>query len=130
MPESWEVVRFGDISDFKNGVNFSKEQKGEIGIPTIDVLNMYGKSYTIDTSKLYRVNKDFSNDYILKTGDLLFVRSSLKLEGVGWTSMFIEEVEPITFCGFIIRARIKDKKFLFSIFDLLLQDGGCKEQFN
>lgn len=111
VPESWEVVRFGDISDFKNGVNFSKEQKGEIGIPTIDVLNMYGKSYTIDTSKLYRVNKDFSNDYILKTGDLLFVRSSLKLEGVGWTSMFIEEVEPITFCGFIIRARIKDKNF-------------------
>lgn len=111
VPESWEVVRFGDIGDFKNGVNFSKEQKGEIGIPTIDVLNMYGKSYTIDTSKLYRVNKEISNDYILKTGDLLFVRSSLKLEGVGWTSMFIEQDEPVTFCGFIIRARIKDNTF-------------------
>jgi type I restriction enzyme S subunit len=111
VPESWEVVRFGNISEFKNGVNFSKEQKGEIGIPTIDVLNMYGKSYTIDTSKLYRVNKSIGNDYMLKTGDLLFVRSSLKLEGVGWTSLFVEQDEPITFCGFIIRARIHDKEY-------------------
>ena len=71
---------------------------------------MYGKSYTINTSKLYRVNKTFNEEYILKTGDLLFVRSSLKLEGVGWTSMFVEQDEPITFCGFIIRSRIIDKE--------------------
>jgi type I restriction enzyme S subunit len=111
VPESWEVVKFGEIAEFKNGVNFSKEQKGEKGILTIDVKNMYGKAYTIDTTGLYRVDKDFGDDYTLKNGDLLFVRSSLKLEGVGWTSMFIEQDEPVTYCGFVIRARIVDNAF-------------------
>jgi type I restriction enzyme S subunit len=46
-------------------------------------------------------------EYLLKKGDILFVRSSLKREGVGWVSLFNEWNEPVTFCGFIIRARLK-----------------------
>ncbi len=41
LPE-WETVRFGDVAELKNGVNFEAEQKGEIGTLTIDVFNMYG----------------------------------------------------------------------------------------
>jgi len=40
MPESWEVRRFGDVAVFKNGINFTSTQKGDIGILTVDVLNM------------------------------------------------------------------------------------------
>ncbi len=104
----WEHIEFGKIADFKNGINFEKEQKGVNGIPTIDVKNMYSDSCYVNTSDLYRVNKIIDSDYYLTKGDLLFVRSSLKEEGVGWTCLFNGESNSVTFCGFIIRARIKD----------------------
>ena len=109
IPESWEVVPFGRFVALKNGINFTRYQKGQRGILTIDVLNMYGRGCTVSMDKLYRVNKDVANtDYILHPGDLLFVRSSLKLEGVGWTSLFEGHSEPATYCGFIIRARLNN----------------------
>ncbi len=105
----WEHIEFGKIADFKNGINFEKEQKGDNGIPTIDVKNMYSDSCYVNTNELYRVNKTIDPDYYLTKGDLLFVRSSLKEEGVGWTSLFNGESKSVTFCGFIIRARIKEE---------------------
>jgi len=112
IPEEWEVVKLGDVADFKNGINFTANQKGDKGILTVDVLNMYGESIYVSLNNLYRVNKVIDKDYLLKEGDLLFVRSSLKREGIGWTSLFKPKDEPVTFCGFIIRARLKDKSIL------------------
>lgn len=112
MPESWVVAEFGKFAEFKNGINFSKSQKGSNGIKTIDVFNMYGgKGTKVKLDSLYRVDKKVSDDHVLRKGDLLFVRSSLKLEGIGWTCYF----DPITsdeytFCGFIIRARLNNSR--------------------
>ena len=114
-PESWVVVELGDYADFKNGINFSAGDKGT-GILTIDVLNMYGEGCSVSLDNLYRVNKRLDESYLLEEDDLLFVRSSLKREGVGWTSLFIPTNEPVTFCGFIIRARMKDKTAFSSRF--------------
>lgn len=36
---------------------------------------------------------------------MLIVRSSVKREGVGWPALFSGYTEPVTFCGFVIRAR-------------------------
>ena len=110
IPESWKVVKFGDFAHFKNGINFTKNQKGEKGILTIDVLNMYSRDCIVSMESLYRVDKKVERDYLLKVGDLLFVRSSLKLEGVGWTSLFDGYSEPATYCGFIIRARLNNNQ--------------------
>ena len=108
IPVGWDVVKLGQVSDLKNGINFGKEQKGEGGILTIDVLNMYPAGIFIEPTNLYRINLDLKNkeDYILKEGDILFVRSSVKREGVGWACLFKSFSEQATFCGFIIRARL------------------------
>ena len=108
IPVGWKVVKLGQVSDFKNGINFKKEQKGGRGILTIDVLNMYSTSIYIDPTSLYRIDLNLMNkeDYILKEGDILFVRSSVKREGVGWACLFKPFSEQATFCGFIIRARL------------------------
>jgi len=107
IPEGWDVVRLGYIAEFKNGINFTKDQKGKKGILTIAVLNMYGNGIYVKLNNLYRVDKEIDSDYMLNGGDILFVRSSLKREGVGWTSLYKEIHEQVTFCGFIIRARLK-----------------------
>ena len=56
------------------------------------------------------IPKRFVEELGLRKGDILFVRSSLKREGTGWASLFNGWNEPVTFCGFIIRARLKNKK--------------------
>ena len=104
----WEKIKFGNIADFKNGINFSKDQKGNSGIPTIDVKNMFGNTCYVNLGNLYSVNKNINNDYYLRNGDILFVRSSLKEEGVGWTSLYRGSELSHSFCGFIIRARLNE----------------------
>ena len=106
LPKGWCWIELEEISDFKNGINFKKEQKGGQGILTVDVLNMYSQGVNVALDKLYRVDIKIDRERILKYGDILFVRSSVKREGVGWAALFKESSEPITFCGFIIRARI------------------------
>lgn len=105
MPESWRIEILGDVAQFKNGINFSRDQKGK-GILTVDVLNMYSESVYAQTESLYRVNLPIKEEYLLKPNDVLFVRSSLKQEGVGWPALFFGHREYVTFCGFLIRARL------------------------
>ncbi|MEY9575919.1 type I restriction enzyme S subunit [Bradyrhizobium diazoefficiens] len=106
-PFDWSISELGEFAEFKNGINFTKTEKGAHGVPTLDVRNMYGRGVTVDCTNLYRVSKRIGDDHLLRPGDLLFVRSSLKQEGIGWTSLFIDGAEPTSFCGFIIRARIR-----------------------
>jgi type I restriction enzyme S subunit len=105
LPEGWMWTCLGNIAEFKNGINFNKDLKGNKGILTVDVLNMYSRGVFLNLDGLYRVNKVVNQEYLLRDGDVLFVRSSVKREGIGWASAFKEIAEPVTFCGFIIRAR-------------------------
>lgn len=105
LPEGWRWVKLGDVASFKNGINFTSDQKGK-GIPTVDVLNMYSANLFIRMNDLYRIDVEPKKDYLLRPNDVLFVRSSVKREGVGWTSICPSLSEPTTFCGFVIRARI------------------------
>ena len=107
MPSSWEVKRLGELGDFINGVNFSQEARGS-GVPFVNVKNMYAGFY-LNPSSLERVNLGEKNlaKYFLQAGDILFVRSSLKEEGVGWSAIVKDLIEPTVFCGFIIRCRLR-----------------------
>jgi len=109
--EGWRSVQLADVADFKNGINFTADQKGK-GILTVDVLNMYSDNLFIKTNELYRINIEPKEDYLLQQNDILFVRSSVKREGVGWTSLCPFMPEPISFCGFIIRVRITIEQLL------------------
>jgi type I restriction enzyme S subunit len=104
----WAERTLGEIGDFKNGINFSPDKRGS-GILTIDVLNMYGQGIVVKMDSLYRVDTD-ANDYLLKQNDILFVRSSMKKEGIGWTTLFDGFREPVIYCGFLIRLRIHSSK--------------------
>jgi type I restriction enzyme S subunit len=104
VPAHWKLSKLGDVASFKNGINFQSTQKGR-GILTVDVLNMYSENQFVKLQNIYRVDKIPREDYLLRQGDMLFVRSSLKQEGVGWPALFPGHTEPVTFCGFIIRAR-------------------------
>ena len=106
--ETWVEYSLDEIMEFKNGVNFAGDKKGQ-GLLTIDVLNMYSENIYPNYDGLYRVDIAPPKEYYLNAGDVLFVRSSVKKEGVGWASLFDGFDEPITYCGFIIRGRLKNE---------------------
>lgn len=110
----WVEKKLEEIGAFKNGINFPPEKRGS-GILTIDVLNMYGEGVDIKYDSLYRVDVEPS-DYLLKQDDILFVRSSMKREGIGWTSLFNSFNESVIFCGFLIRFRIYHFQSIFPKF--------------
>ena len=105
LPQDWRWVNLGDIAELKNGINFNSSQVGS-GTLTLDVFNMYSLDIHPILNNLYRVNTSFNEHYLLKKNDILFVRSSVKKEGVGWPTAFQGYDEPVTFCGFLIRARL------------------------
>jgi type I restriction enzyme S subunit len=107
----WEYVNLGEIAEFKNGLNFSKDQYGQ-GVKYISVAD-FQDYFSTKTDGLAELKEDFINpSYFLKKGDILFVRSNGNKELVG-RNLFIEEsLEPITFSGFCIRARFANENVL------------------
>ncbi|OGK12362.1 hypothetical protein A2859_05605 [Candidatus Roizmanbacteria bacterium RIFCSPHIGHO2_01_FULL_37_16b] len=96
----------------KNGVNFQKSQMGK-GIKLINVKDIYVSKY-IDLSKLDLVDINLSELHKnkIQSDDILFVRSSVKKEGVGYCSIARNVKENIVFSGFLIRARFNTKMII------------------
>ncbi|MFO0477890.1 MAG: N-6 DNA methylase [Bacteroidota bacterium] len=100
----WEMVELGKVcQDFKNGLNFSTDQVGR-GTKFINIKDVFSECYVevtnleqVDVSEKEKVTKKVTDN------DLLFVRSSVKYEGVGFPSLVKTKGEDIVFCGFIIK---------------------------
>ena len=100
----WSMVKLGDVcNDFKNGLNFSAEQVGK-GTKFVNIKDVFSDGY-IDTSNLEKVEilEKEKQSKLVSNNDLLFVRSSVKYEGVGFPSLINPEDEEIVFCGFLIK---------------------------
>lgn len=127
-PPNWSTRSLSDLVDFKNGINFKKDDKGEIGIQTVDVRNMYPAGITLETDDLYHVNKEVAPDYVMEPGDVLIVRSSVKREGVGWPVLFRGAAEPTTYCGFVIRARPQDSEISSEFLTYFLRSPSARRE--
>lgn len=102
---SWEKKRLDALGEFKNGLNKGKEDFG-FGSPFVNLMDVFGTD-TIQNKFYDLVNAsetDLKNYNLLK-GDVLFIRSSVKLEGVGQAAVIVEKLENTVYSGFLIRFR-------------------------
>lgn len=100
----WEMVELGEVcEDFKNGLNFGTDQVGR-GTKFINIKDVFSECY-VDVANLEQVDVSEKEKASKKVtdNDLLFVRSSVKYEGVGFPSLVKTNGENIVFCGFIIK---------------------------
>lgn len=101
----WEVKKLGEIGTFKNGLNKSNEDFG-FGHPFVNLMDVFGKSSIISTDfGLVNSSKKELEEYNLKKGDVLFIRSSVKREGVGQASVLQTDLDGTVYSGFLIRFR-------------------------
>ncbi|MFA6852362.1 MAG: N-6 DNA methylase [Bacilli bacterium] len=103
----WELKKLGEISEFKNGLNFTKSSSGEF-IKVFGVGNF--KNHLIapleDLDKV-QINENLNDNYLLQKGDILFVRSNGNKDLVGRSVLIPEVNERISFSGFTIRCRLE-----------------------
>lgn len=101
----WPVTSLGSLADFKNGLNFSKDEAGQ---PiTIVGVSDFQNHLTVPLRGLSTVSiaGEVGGDYLLRGGDIIFVRSNGNPELVGRSMLVPDDVGRVTFSGFTIRAR-------------------------
>ena len=108
VPEHWEITRLRRVisSPLVNGIFKKKEEFGE-GTLLVNVSDIYQNDFQIKFSDLDRVRCDTNemNSYQVLPGDLFFVRSSLKQEGIAVVAVASDYMEPAVFECHLIRAR-------------------------
>lgn len=104
--DGWEKKKLGDLLEFKNGINASKEQYGS-GYKFINVLDILNNEFLTHDKILGSVNvsKDIVDRYPVNYGDILFQRSSETREDVGSACVYLDTDNTATFGGFVIRGR-------------------------
>ncbi|MBI6549768.1 restriction endonuclease subunit S [Xenorhabdus lircayensis] len=116
----WDSYKLIEIGDFKNGMNFGKDALGH-GYPFVNLQDVFGKN-VVDGKYLGLAKSSVNQrkEYSLKKGDILFIRSSVKPEGVGEAALVSNDLENTTYSGFMIRFRPQVKmsgnfnRFVFS----------------
>ncbi|EPA8592119.1 restriction endonuclease subunit S [Vibrio parahaemolyticus] len=108
VPEHWEVKRLKNclLAPMRNGLFKKKDQFGS-GSLLVNVGDLYIPDNFISPSSLERVvtTKEEQQTYKVSSGDIFFVRSSLKLEGIGRSACFLEEKDDVVFECHIVNAR-------------------------
>lgn len=103
----WPYIKLSQIAEFKNGLNFSKDNWGQ-GLKVIGVADFKDHLYPIYDS-LGEINPSGvvrEQDY-LENGDVLFVRSNGNRELIGRCMLIKDLQEKVSHSGFTIRARLR-----------------------
>ena len=110
----WKCYKLSEISSLSNGINFDKSAYTS-GVKLIGVSDFKNRIHP-DYDSLQEVDSKVvkSGDYLEK-GDIVFVRSNGNKELVG-RCMIIDRDIPVTYSGFCINLRLKDKKRFEPVF--------------
>ena len=122
----WEITPMGQLGDFKNGLNYSKGEKGKvlkiIGVGDIQNIKKLSSFEDIPTIEV----KYIPQEYLLNNEDIVFVRSNGNKNLVGRCLEVYPNDTEVTFSGFCIRFR-KSVKILNKYLIALLTDIGFKK---
>lgn len=107
-----ELRPFGELfaEGTRNGLTRPKAVRGA-GVKMVNMGELFAHS-RIKNAAMDRVplNDAEAEKFLLHTGDLLFARQSLVLEGAGKCSIFLGDDEPVTFESHVTRVRLDEQK--------------------
>ncbi|HAT4211974.1 restriction endonuclease subunit S [Clostridium perfringens] len=111
IPKGWSINKISEISEIKNGVNYSRNQEGEL-VKVINVRDFNGSLIVNDNSldNIYLQQKQI-DDYKLKKFDTVIVRSAKPGE-----TILVDNDEIKVYSGFTIRVRTKKQSNKLYIF--------------
>ena len=106
IPAHWEIKRLKHMAQggLTNGLFKKKDQFGS-GVKLINVIDMYQDDFLVRFKELDRVEAEPHEveRYAVEPGDIFFVRSSLKLEGVAASACITDVPESTVFECHLVR---------------------------
>lgn len=107
---SWETVRLGDICEFRNGINYTKDSAGE-RIKILGVKDFQDNFYApIEDLDYVIADGNLNDNDLLKEGNIVFVRSNGNQNLIGRCLLVGKVEERITHSGFTIRLKLKTRE--------------------
>lgn len=119
---------FTDLCNLRNGLNFSGDLRGTEGVKVIDINAIPMSGVFPDYSNLYSVNIDASEKDLVRSGDLLIIRSHANKQRVGTVVMIENAIENASFSGFLIRARPDFSKASSKYLTYFMRSDGARRQ--
>lgn len=106
--KGWEINSLAEFGSFKNGLNYARNETG-VSVRCLGVgdFKKLSKLSDIESLAVLNLTSEPSNDYYLKDGDIVFVRSNGNRELVGRCIIIFPKSEKVTYSGFCIRYRIE-----------------------
>lgn len=105
---SWDSISLTSLGSCKNGMNFKSRESG-IELPCLGVGDFKDRAFINGVSEIGRVTLDSmpAEDYFLRDGDIVFVRSNGNKELVGRCLAVFPDGEKAVYSGFCIRLRVE-----------------------
>jgi type I restriction enzyme S subunit len=106
------VKPLGNLASFRNGINYTKDSKGEC-IKIVGVRNFQKNFYApLDDLDAVTIDGELSELDSLRKDDILAVRSNGNIELIGRCVLAGEVTEKISHSGFTIRIRLSNGEVL------------------
>jgi len=104
--KGWVEKRLGDVAEFKNGLNYTRDSKGQT-LPVVGVGDFQSNNVVpMDELQTATIDGELSPEYALQRGDILTVRSNGSKNLVGRCMLVPEISRTTSYSGFIIRIRV------------------------
>ncbi|RVC79879.1 restriction endonuclease subunit S [Mesorhizobium sp. M4A.F.Ca.ET.022.05.2.1] len=126
-----QIVKLGQIVQFRNGVNFSQADEGR-GIPILKVKD-FGARHTVPIDGLDELERGkiaVPESQMLAPNDIVIIRSNGNRELVGRSMIYAGPPNRITFSGFCIRARVNSDRALPSYLHYWLRSPLTRQTFS
>lgn len=126
-PKRWNVGMLSEYATFKNGLNFTPTDNGN-KIKCLGVGDFKSNRF-IKSENLSEINivEPISEEYLLKDGDIILVRSNGNKALIGRSIMFISDGLATTFSGFCIRCRYNREVLVPMFLSYYLSCGAVRE---
>ena len=103
--DEWQTVRLGDISEYFRGLSYKKDNVVDVGLLVLRSNNIQNYNIDFSNEELQFVNKDCSNDILLRKYDIVIcmANGSKKLVGKSaeYKGNYGDKITIGAFCGLL-----------------------------
>lgn len=110
VPESWNLVEFAEVRERLQYGTSTRCNYEPTAFPVLRIPNIEpGRVNTTDI-KFGTLREDEAKRYLLKDGDLVFIRTNGVIERLGACAVFAGQPEGALFASYLIRAQLKPER--------------------
>ena len=107
VPESWNVVEFAEVRERLQYGTSTHCTYETTAFPVLRIPNIEPGRVNTSDIKFASLRENEAKRYLLKNGDLIFIRTNGVIERLGACAVFAGQPEGALFASYLIRAQLK-----------------------